>query len=70
VELSGLFQVNVLIFFGEPERFDLRKYHRPSPIMHYSTNDNGGAGNRSLTRATSARAVVETRSRPEGKVQD
>ena len=34
VELSRLFQVNVVMFFGEPEGFDLRTYHRPSPIMH------------------------------------
>ena len=39
-ELSGLFQVNIAMFFGEPAKFDLKKYHTPNPIVYYSANDN------------------------------
>ena len=39
-ELSGLFQVNIAMFFGEPANFDLKKYHTPNPIVYYSANDN------------------------------
>jgi transcriptional regulator with XRE-family HTH domain len=40
MDLSRLFQVNVAMFFGEPAKFDLKKYHRPNPIAYFSTNDN------------------------------
>jgi hypothetical protein len=39
-ELSRLFQVNAMMFFGEPPKFELGKYNRPNPIVFYSSNDN------------------------------
>jgi transcriptional regulator with XRE-family HTH domain len=43
MELSGLFQVNVAMFFGEPAKNDLRKYHKADAFARYWTNDNAAS---------------------------
>ena len=40
MELCSLFQVNVAMFFGEPAKNDLRKYHKTDAFSLYWTNDN------------------------------
>ena len=40
MELSGLFQVGLTIFFAESAEFDLRRYHKADPGVRYWTNDN------------------------------
>jgi len=40
MELSGLFHVNVAMFFGESAKNDLGKYHKADPFARYWTSDN------------------------------